>query len=158
MDRRDIGSWLQGPKATLEEQGMDFGYPGERLGFPKSGPGSVATMGRRLVALLIDWAAALVITKAFAGDWNPADQSLLQLEIFVAQVLIFTSLIGASFGQKLLGMQVVSLGTPQLLLRQVFIRTILMALVIPAAIWDRDGRGYHDRIARTVVILSSRKG
>jgi len=30
-------------------------YPGEMLGLPESGPGSLAPMGRRLAALLIDW-------------------------------------------------------------------------------------------------------
>jgi len=30
-------------------------YPGETLGLPASGPGSLAPMGLRVVALLIDW-------------------------------------------------------------------------------------------------------
>ena len=32
-------------------------YPGEQFGLPERGPRSVASMGRRLLALLIDWLA-----------------------------------------------------------------------------------------------------
>ena len=152
MDRRDVGSWLQGPKATLEQQGVDFGYPGERLGLPQSGSGSVATMGRRLVALLIDWAAAGILANAYASKWTPSSLALLQLEIFLTQVLLFTALIGASFGQQLLGMQVRNLAGGRATIGQILLRTFLIALVIPAAIWDRDGRGLHDRLANTVVV------
>jgi uncharacterized RDD family membrane protein YckC len=32
------------------------------------------------------------------------------------------------------------------------VRTLLLVLVIPALVWDRDYRGLHDRAAGTVVI------
>jgi len=32
------------------------------------------------------------------------------------------------------------------------VRTVLLAVVIPALIWDRDTRGFHDKIAGTVLI------
>jgi uncharacterized RDD family membrane protein YckC len=32
------------------------------------------------------------------------------------------------------------------------VRTVLLMLLVPALIWDRDRRGLHDRIAQTVVI------
>jgi uncharacterized RDD family membrane protein YckC len=32
------------------------------------------------------------------------------------------------------------------------VRTILLMLLIPAVIWDRDQRGLHDRLARTAVV------
>jgi hypothetical protein len=35
----------------------------------------------------------------------------------------------------------------------VLLRTVLMCLAVPALIWDRDGRGLHDRTARCVVVL-----
>jgi hypothetical protein len=31
-------------------------------------------------------------------------------------------------------------------------RTALLCIAIPALIWDRDGRGLHDRLARTVEV------
>lgn len=152
MDRRDIGSWLQGPKATLEQQGIDFGYPGERLGYPQSGPGSLTSMGRRLIALLVDWATAGILANAFASQWTPSSLALLHLEIFLVQVLVFTVLLGASFGQQILGIQVQHLLGGRASIGQILIRTFLIALVIPAAIWDRDGRGLHDRLSNTAVV------
>ena len=32
------------------------------------------------------------------------------------------------------------------------LRTALLLLLIPALIWDRDGRGLHDRAAGTAVV------
>jgi len=34
----------------------------------------------------------------------------------------------------------------------IFLRTFLIALVIPAVVTDKDGRGLHDRITKTVVV------
>ncbi|MGO9653847.1 MAG: RDD family protein, partial [Mycobacterium sp.] len=39
-------------------QGSRSAYPGERLGLPESGPGSLAPVGRRVAALTIDWLIA----------------------------------------------------------------------------------------------------
>src|SRR5437868_12515676 len=36
-------------------------YPGQRFGLPERGPLSVASMGRRLLALLIDWLLCMMI-------------------------------------------------------------------------------------------------
>ena len=57
--------WPSGPEPTDSEQTQ--GYPGETLGLPEHGSGSLARMGRRLAALLVDWLlaygiAALAIT------------------------------------------------------------------------------------------------
>ncbi|MDT5047195.1 MAG: hypothetical protein QOG75_3058, partial [Mycobacterium sp.] len=38
--------------------GESQAYPGQPLGLPEYGPGSLARMGRRLVALLVDWLLA----------------------------------------------------------------------------------------------------
>ena len=37
FSRRDLAGWLEGPKASLEDQGFEFGYKGQRLGLPESG-------------------------------------------------------------------------------------------------------------------------
>jgi len=59
VNRKDIGSWIEGPRASARRG--DGGYPGSRLGMPERGPGSVARFGRRLVGILIDWAICSVI-------------------------------------------------------------------------------------------------
>jgi len=43
-------------------------FPGDRLGYPKEGPGSVARLGRRVGALFIDYGAAYLISGFFAWD------------------------------------------------------------------------------------------
>lgn len=152
MDRRDVGSWLQGPKQTLEEQGYDFGYKGERLGMPESGPGSVGGVGRRLGALTIDWLACLLIARlAFGRDGG--DVALETMGLFALMTIVLVSFGGASFGQRILGLRIVSVpdGGPVPIPR-VVLRTLLLCLVVPAVIWDRDQRGLHDRAARTVVV------
>ena len=62
--------------------------------------------------------------------------------------------LGSTFGMRLLGLRVLALGQPGQLPAawRVLVRTVLLCLVIPAAIWDRDGRGLHDKAAGTVVV------
>ena len=152
MAREEIGSWISGPKAALESQGAEFGYPGERLGFPESGPGSVSSVGRKAVALVIDWLTAVVIAKALGTDMDPNQTSILVLEIFAAQVAMSTLLSGSSFGQRLMGIGVMTLDRQRLPISRVLVRTALMCLVIPAVIYDRDNRGFHDKAVNSVVI------
>jgi len=156
VNRQDIGSWLFGPKASLENQGIDFGYPGGRLGMPESGPGAVATFGRRMIALCADWFACLAISHGILR--GPAatsnEVSLLTLELFAAEVIVFTILLGGSFGQSLLGIGVRNVNGHRLGILATAFRTGLLCLVFPALIWDRDGRGLHDQLARSVVIRS----
>jgi len=33
------------------------------------------------------------------------------------------------------------------------LRTVLLAALVPAVVWDRDRRGLHDRAAGTVVVV-----
>lgn len=152
MAREEIGSWIAGPKAALESQGADFGYPGERLGFPESGPGSVSSVGRKAVALMIDWLTAVVIAKALGQSLNPQESSLLVLEVFAAQVALSTMLSGASFGQRIMGIGVMTLDKQRLPIGRIVVRTFLICLVIPAVVYDRDNRGFHDKAVNSVVI------
>lgn len=154
MDRRDVASWLQGPRETLEEQGYDFGYRGERLGLPEAGPGSVASFGRRIVALFIDWFASMLVARLLFGGGN-GGLGLETLGVFAVMTIVLVSFSGSSFGHRIMGLRVVSakgsgLVNPLL----VTLRTVLLCLVVPAVIWDRDGRGLHDKAAGTVVVRS----
>src|SRR5690242_11684368 len=72
VDRRVLGSWLEGPRAAAEQQGVVFPPRGERLGLPAEGPGSIARSGRRLVALCVDWAVSAVLVLATGG--RPTDR------------------------------------------------------------------------------------
>lgn len=111
FSRRDVAGWLEGPKASLEDQGFEFGYKGQRLGLPESGPGSVAGFGRRFVALAIDWLACVLIANLVSSG---QPEAFLPLVIFFVEVSVLTALMGSSFGQRILGIRVVSLSTGRL--------------------------------------------
>lgn len=147
--RAAVGGWLEGPRTESTQD--EWGYRGERLGLPESGPGSLASQGRRLGALVVDWVVAELI--ALALGWHPssAQGQWGTIAIFGAEHLVLLSIFGATLGKRLFGLRVGKLGGPLTPLN-VILRTVLLLLVIPAVIWDRDGRGMHDRLAGTVEI------
>ena len=122
-------------------------WPGQRLGLPESGPRSIARLGRRIAAIALDWAASVLISIAFFS-YDP----IATLVIFAVEQVVFLSLVSGSPGHLLLGMRVVPAKGGRLGLWQPFVRTILLCLVIPAVIWDRDQRGLHDRVCDTILV------
>lgn len=111
----------------------------------------MATIGRRVVALFIDWIAALLISRALVGTPETTLESFATLGIFALQVTVLTWLWGSSFGQRIVGIRVVG-RTRRLGLVAAALRTALICLVIPPVIWDADGRGLHDRAVDSLVI------
>lgn len=151
-NRQVIGSWLSGPRAAAEEAGADFGYRGEQLGLPESGPGSIARPGRRLGALAVDWGLCLLIAYGLITDsYNRAAQVWAPIILFTLIVLTLGT-VGCTPGKRLFGLRVVALATGRVHPLRALLRTILLFLALPALIWDRDGRGLHDRMAGTVEI------
>ncbi len=122
-------------------------YPGERLGLPASGPGSIGRIGRRLGALAIDWACAVVISVAFF-DYDPWATSA----VFAAVQIVFLPTLGGSPGHRLVGLRLVAVRGGWVGLWRPLVRTALLLLVIPAVIWDADQRGLHDKAAGTVLL------
>ncbi|KJK39836.1 membrane protein [Streptomyces variegatus] len=153
MDNRQaLGSWLSGPRAAAEEAGVDFGYRGEQLGLPEEGPGSIARPGRRLGALAVDWGLCLLIAYGLiTQSYNDAAQIWAPLIMFALMVLTVGS-VGFTPGKRLLGLRVLALETGGVSPWRAVLRTVLLFLAIPALIWDRDGRGLHDRLAGTVEV------
>lgn len=153
MDNRQaMGSWLSGPRAAAEEAGVDFGYRGQQLGLPEEGPGSIARPGRRLGALAVDWGLCLLIAYSLITDsYNEAAQVWAPL-ILLALFLLTLSTLGFTPGKRLFGLRVVALDTGRVHPLRAALRTLLVFLAFPPLIWDRDGRGLHDRLARTVEV------
>ncbi|GID33024.1 RDD family protein [Paractinoplanes brasiliensis] len=110
-----------------------------------------ASFGRRLGALFIDWAVATVIAAALVDDLraNPWPQ----LGVFVLTHAFFVGLFGQTLGMALARIRCTSItdggaiGIPRAI-----VRALLLALVIPAMINDGDGRGLHDRAAKSVMV------
>ncbi|MEU2781052.1 RDD family protein [Streptomyces sp. NPDC007110] len=151
MDKRQaIGSWLSGPRAAAEEAGVDFGYRGEQLGLPQDGPGSIARPGRRLGALAVDWGLCVLIAYGLLTDgYGQATGNWALLLFFVMGVLTVGTL-GFTPGKRLFGLRVVALDSGTVNPLRALLRTALLCVALPALIWDRDGRGLHDRLAGTV--------
>jgi hypothetical protein len=147
--RSAVGGWLEGPQTESAQD--ESAYRGQRLGLPESGPGSLAPQGRRLGALVVDWAIALLLTAAFGWRTSSAQGQWGTIAIFGAEHLVLLSLLGFTVGKRLFGLRVGKLGGP-LTPVHVIVRTLLLLLVIPAVVWDRDGRGLHDRAAGTVEV------
>jgi len=128
--------------------------PLNRLGLPENGPGSLAGLGRRIMAFFLDYFASMAVAHLIVGSLDPLSNQFrfLTLEVMFAQVVLLTSLTGASFGQRLFGIQVVRLDLSRVDALRVIARTVMIFLVIPAVVWDRDTRGLHDRLLGTVVV------
>ena len=126
-------------------------WPGERLGLPATGPNSIGRLGRRIAALVIDWVAATVIALLFA-PYSSVLHSWLTLVIFAVMQLLFIPTIGGSVGHRLTGLRVVPMSGGWIGLWRPIVRTALLVVVIPALIWDADQRGFHDKVAGTVLI------
>ena len=130
-------------------------YPGQRLGLPDDGPGSVARWGRRFLALFLDWLASLLAAGAIAGrgvtgahGWR----AWLPMVVFLVESAFLVALVGGSFGQLITRIAVVRrTGGPVSLLRAL-LRSALVCLVVPPLIYNRDRRGLHDIAADTIAL------
>ncbi|AQY01664.1 RDD family protein [Microbacterium foliorum] len=133
-------------------------YPGERLGMPQTGTGSIARPGRRIGALLIDYIAATIIATGFLGYDQfalPAEAGLTMfapMGVFALLQILFIPTAGGSPGHRILGMRVVRLGGGWVGVWRPIVRTLLIVIVIPAVIWDADQRGVHDKVTGLVLI------
>jgi uncharacterized RDD family membrane protein YckC len=141
-------TWISGTRSA----GADLGYPGERLGFPKDGPGSVSRFGRRLGAITVDWIVCTWAIGAGLLRTDPRSQGWVGLGIFALEYVLLVGTIGMTFGMRLFNIRVAALDGGRPPFGAVLLRTLLLCLAVPALIWDRDQRGLHDRAARTVVL------
>ena len=121
---------------------------------PLCGPGSLARFGRRLVAVLVDWFICDLIAAGFMGFrlGQGGLGAFKPLVVFVLMNLLLVGTLGSTIGHRLLGIRVVKVGGASAGPLLTAIRTVLLAVVIPAVIWDRDTRGLHDKIAGTVTV------
>ncbi|QKJ21165.1 RDD family protein [Microbacterium hominis] len=133
-----------GYPCVVTQQAQD--YPGERLGLPREGQGSIGRLGRRVGALFIDYGAAYIISGFFA--WDP----LAILAIFGAIQIVFLPTLQGSPGHRVFGLRLVRADGAWVGLWRPVVRTLLLLVVIPAVIWDADQRGLHDKAAGTVLV------
>ena len=150
---RSISSWLSGPESANPEAAS--AYPGEALGLPESGPGSIAGSGRRFAALLVDWLMAYGIAALAMslGLFSAAMLSTAVLLVWFVIGAVSLRLFGFTPGQVALGLLVVPVDNRQHVgFGRALGRGVLLALVIPPLFTDSDGRGLQDRFTFTAVV------
>ncbi|MGA8331214.1 MAG: RDD family protein [Mycobacterium sp.] len=131
------------------------GYPGEALGLPEHGAGSLVGMGRRLAALIVDWLLAygLAALGTTFGLISPRVMSTAILVIWLVLGVLAVRLFAFTPGQFALGLQVASIDDRlHVGLGRAAARGLLIALVVPALFVDADGRGIQDRVTGTAVV------
>lgn len=136
--------WLSGPPNS--------GHPvqyfrGQRLGLPAHGPGSVGSFPARIAALVVDWLPAYLVAVLFTE--NPATSALA---LFAAYTTVWVAVAGRTPGHAATGLRVARLDGGRPGVDAAVIRTVLLCLVIPPAVYNVDGRGWHDRAAGTIVL------
>ena len=108
---------------------------------------------RRIVALLIDWAACTLVTVGVIGPGDyvqDPDSGWVVLGVFAIEVTLLTTLAGGSFGQLLTGIRVLTTEGRTLSLLVSLARTLLICAVVPPLIFKPDsGRGLHDLWTRS---------
>jgi hypothetical protein len=121
-------------------------YPGQGLGLPEHGPGSVASMPRRVLALFIDWLLSMLVAYWLTGSqfWTIA--------VFAVEVYVLTATTGFTVGKRLVGIRTIRTNGGLVGFRWALVRTAILLTVVPALLTDRDLRGQHDRASDTVVI------
>jgi len=130
-------------------------HRGTRLGLPPDGPGALAGAGLRIAAFAVD---ALLSTLAAGLFTAPELPRLWSLLAFGCEYAFFA----ATFGQTP-GMAVCRLGLTRVDaaaagtvagvgLWRAAVRTVLLILLVPAVVFDADGRGMHDRVTGTAVV------
>ncbi|MGO1234692.1 MAG: RDD family protein [Microbacterium gubbeenense] len=133
---------------TPDQRSSD--YPGKSIGLPQTGPGSLATLPRRIGAFVTDWAAVVLLSAAFFDYtwWS-------ELILFVLIQALFIPTAGGSPGHRIWGLRVTRRNGEWAGAWRPLVRALLTVVVIPAAIWDENNRGLHD-VAVDTVIVSSR--
>jgi uncharacterized RDD family membrane protein YckC len=118
---------------------------------PADGPGSLAPFGRRIGQYLIDAIASGLVTALFTAPEPPRLWSLLT---FGVMTVVFLVLTGQTPGMRLLGLRLAHPRPEQRLAPwRAVVRTALLMLLLPALVVDSDGRGLHDRLTDTAVVL-----
>jgi len=140
-------------------------YRGERLGLPEDGQASLAPASSRLLALAVDLIASTLIAALFVAAIHhghrdndlasrlPGSWSLIPL--FVDYVLGML-LAGQTLGMRLFRLRIIRVDNQYEPVNpwRAVVRTVLLFLFIPALVWDKDGRGLHDRYSDTAVVRS----
>ncbi|MFI5933235.1 RDD family protein [Actinoplanes sp. NPDC051494] len=125
--------------------------PGHALDPARLEPGG---FGRRLAALLIDWALCMLVASFYADPrvvpWPP-------VVVLIVVNTVFIGLFGQTPGMALARLRCVSVADGGAIgLLMALLRAVLLALFVPAVIMDSQQRGLHDRAVGSMVVRQPR--
>ena len=110
-----------------------------------------ASLGRRLLALVIDWTMCRLIAGLLSPSVIP-DNTFSTLIIFYIEVCLFTIAFSASAGQRIMAIKVVTYPDQQRVkFGRIVLRTFLICLVLPA-VFTNNGRPLHDHFANSQTV------
>lgn len=109
-------------------------------------PLPLAPLGRRIIALVIDWLLAVSISAGFF-DYD----EFATLGIFALMSVLLIGTIGGSIGHVIVGIGVRRVDGRAPGPVRALGRTLLLCLVLPAIFTVPDGRSYHDALLGTTI-------
>lgn len=122
-------------------------WPGKSFGLPPTGPRSTPGWNRRILGLIVDWGSAMVLAWLFF-DYS----SLAILGIFIALHAVGGLFLAGSPGHLVARIRIAPIRGGALGIVAPLVRPLLIALVIPPLLTDRDMRGVHDRAVGTILV------
>ena len=150
-------TWLEGPLVPGENEDPTklSSYPGENLGLPREGKGSLAGLFPRMAALLIDWSICYAMAAIITPNINWfGDNATASMIFFIIWRVVTVWLFAQSPGHAIMGIGVARIDDPsqRVGLWRSVVRVIFTIFLLPPVIQDTDGRGMHDRATGTAVI------
>jgi hypothetical protein len=133
----------------------DVEHPGASLGLPPTGRGSLASWRTRIAALVVDWAASMVVATLIFGTGALRGGGMLGftvLGVYVLEKWVLTWLASGSFGQLLARIAVVLVGGGAVGWWRALARSVMVGLVVPAVVVGAERRGLDDLVLGTVVV------
>ncbi|PRW64971.1 hypothetical protein CEP50_00025 [Actinopolyspora mortivallis] len=110
----------------------------------------MAPTGRRAVGFLLDIVLAALVAGLFTAPDLPGNWSLLSWALITVLPVAF---FGFTPGMAVAGIWVARVDGSSLVgLPRALLRCVLTAVLVPAVLWNTDGRSWHDRLSGTVVL------
>lgn len=117
-------------------------------------------MGKRVWALIIDMVLAALVAGLFTQAINRGEDAasrlpgLWSLVPLAVNYILGMLLLGRTLGMNLVGIRIIRVSRDEAVgPYRAFERTLLLFLLVPALVYDQDGRGLHDRLTDTAVVV-----
>ena len=109
----------------------------------------MASTGVRAAGFFLDIFLCALVAWLFTA---PDPPQYLSLAVWAGMTIVAVGAFGFTPGQAAVGVRVARIDGRTVVGLWAIPRTILSFLIIPAVVVDADGRGWHDRLCRTIVV------